>query len=470
MAIDSPPIITLAGVELAGAWDGSRLAALDRLRIVWGRDSLYSSPNPSKLNMSIIDPTGEWVTAEDLIGRELLVERLVAPSERKIVARLRITDHTVDRARIIDPRTNKPVTVWRADLTATDPRAVLEQWQPTVYVPRWSQTVRLEAMMQNAVGIVSSIERAPAHHSGRGWWFNGHESRTELKDAAPLMETIERAYRTMPMGHANYNAETNGIEIGLPAAFNGLHLVYAGGRLAMAAAAAGTTIVPANRFGVPNGYTLTADTDSSIDEIGVGHSRAEVDPETGAVTEHPYDSPDFTPYRRTAQYSPTVRGLRRLKVKADMFYANTASSAGAFPNDPKVGAAEIAADWVAAVNKVNGGFKMPTIRFDFRRRASTGSSTLNDQLLTIRDHPLAIYFEGSVFNVLNAVGPAFQIIGGTLEWAAGWVHDLTLGPAMTNPLATLTVNQLVTNTEPTMADYADTITLADLGHVTKGAE
>lgn len=210
MAIDTPPIVTVAGVPLAAGWTGSVILTLDGIRMTWGRDGLYSSPAPSTLNLSIIDPTGAWVTAVDLIGREVLVERIVTGTTRKTVARARITDHTVDRVRIIDPRSGRAVTVWRADITATDPRAVLEQWQPTVMITRWSQTVRREAMMANAVGIISSIEPIPAHHSGKGYWFNGIVTDGELKDASPLMETIERPYRVLPMGHATTTRRPTG--------------------------------------------------------------------------------------------------------------------------------------------------------------------------------------------------------------------------------------------------------------------
>lgn len=127
----------------------------------------------------------------------------------------------------------------------------------------------------------------------------------------------------------------------------------------------------------------------------------------------------------------------------------------------------LAKDTADMLDQLNGKLTLPTVRFDFRR--FDYHNNVESIVIDSYVHPdRALYFPGSVFNVAMDAAAAHQIIGGTLVYFEGWTHDVTLAPAISTAGPGITIDELVEADEPTLGDFDDDITLADLGNVSHG--
>ncbi|MEX0158223.1 MULTISPECIES: M23 family metallopeptidase [unclassified Microbacterium] len=129
--------------------------------------------------------------------------------------------------------------------------------------------------------------------------------------------------------------------------------------------------------------------------------------------------------------------------------------------------AAIAARTAAALGQLTGKTVMPPLRLDWRHFEY--SQTVTDAFIDTKTSRVPLYFPGSVFATMLDAAAVHQIIGGTLVFAeGGWTLDATVAPALGHGEG-VTVAGLVTRDEPTIADFSDDITLADLGNITIGA-
>lgn len=125
----------------------------------------------------------------------------------------------------------------------------------------------------------------------------------------------------------------------------------------------------------------------------------------------------------------------------------------------------IAADTADALEQLRGAAVMPTLRLDWRNFEYDYPVTYGWLDTACKQVP--VYFPGSVFADLLDAAQVHQIIGGTLVYADGWTHDITVAPALTHGESIL-VDELVTIDAPTIGDFADDVTIGDLGNVTIG--
>lgn len=455
MSITDPPTVVINGVTTVPEWDYAGTIALAGLTITWGRDGLYDEATPAQLKLSIIDIDGSWASADDLVGKPVQVIR----GDGITIFRGRLTDHDATPLTLTDPDFGMPRRVWQLELSASCKLAELAQAvlpgpgnvpaDVEAYGPNYwstqSPTARLaDIMTQGAADIVAGIQWVAPYAAG-GWYpLTRYRKFADRKSALDLIEAL---YNAAPLVHANYNPHTNTVEMGKPADTDGLDLEWDGDTLTLDVD--GGLTIPANTIVVPGDYTAATSIDKAIDVVQV------TVPNLGPSTS--YEIVDATTEARAARFDPTARGRRVLSVTNDVFY-----NAGTGPDAWQTHLANDTRDYV---NDVNGRLTLPTLRFDFKR-FDYAPAVAALALLTY-DKPTPLYFEGSIFNTLLAAGAAHQIIAGTLVFDGHWSADVTVAPAVGYGVG-LMVNQLVTIDAPTMADYDDDITLADLGNVTTG--
>ncbi|GGF30211.1 hypothetical protein GCM10010922_01450 [Microbacterium sorbitolivorans] len=126
----------------------------------------------------------------------------------------------------------------------------------------------------------------------------------------------------------------------------------------------------------------------------------------------------------------------------------------------------IASETADALAQLRGAAVMPTLRLDWRNFDYDYPITYGWLDTSCKQVP--VYFPGSVFADLLDISRVHQFIGGTLVYAdGGWTHDLTAAPALM-ARAGLTVAELVTTDPPLIGQFADDISIADLGNVHEG--
>lgn len=127
----------------------------------------------------------------------------------------------------------------------------------------------------------------------------------------------------------------------------------------------------------------------------------------------------------------------------------------------------IAANYAAALGQLTGKTVMPKLRLDWRHFQYADAVT--SAFIDTKTSRIPLYFPGSVFATMLDAAAVHQIIGGTLVYAeGGWTLDATVAPALGHGEG-VTVAGLVTRDEPTISDFDDDITIADLGNITIGA-
>lgn len=470
------PKITIGKKDIAPSWDGKDIAALDALSLVWGKPDLYARVQTATATIRVIDPDGQWATSNDLIGNPVTIAR---PGRRMF--RGEITNSEVTLINVIDPITGNKRTAWLATLATVGVLGQLDRivtvgpgTDPAViatygvgYWPHAAARNRVpQIMAAGADQYVNAIELIGGDPPGGFARTVAPHFRSEQ---ISLLGLIERLYALEPLAHVNYNAHTNEIELGHTAPSSGLVLTLDAGVI---------ELTPLSGFSLPAELlinssipTVSSTVSEAIEVIDVLWwswylNTVDLPSPIGTVSylefveEHTQVSVGVNPADRPSR--------RTLSVTTDAYPPT------AFATDPLI--AQTLGEMVASmVAGVNGRFTPPSMRFDFRR-FDLGDSVLDELLLDTMDHPEPLYFPGSMFNQFHSAGPQFQLVGATLTWYgkqagseldAGWVLDMTLAPT-TGVLDTVTIEELVTNTSPTLDAFNHDITLAELGYVTEG--
>jgi len=306
--------------------------------------------------------------------------------------------------------------------------------------------VRVSALMNaGANQIVSGIDwSAPFPDGGR---YNACRPR-KFADGWSVLDHIVSLYNMHPVSHVNYDPHANRTRIGTTAPTSQLRLTWSGGTVRLALT--GGVLVDAQRVPVPQGYKSASTRDSAIDVVQI------VQPTFGPSTD--YQIVDHVVERAASRFNPSTHGRVAHRVQSDVYY---------FPDtDPWTWQKNLADATRNIVNQLNDKLALPPVRFDWRRFEYPAA--LADLLIDTYDKPTPLYFYRSLFNPIADAGVTHQVIGGTLTWEqGGWNLDATLGPAAGTGSG-ITIDDLVRHDTPTMADYDDGITLADLGNVTQG--
>lgn len=490
-----PITVTIGGTAIAQSWDGSNeIVGLDEVTIPWGRETIYDAVQSASATVRVLDPAGFWATQDDLNGVPVIISRST-PS--RIMFRGQISEISSQLTVVRNPATSTNKWVWIVTLTVVDTLARLAQSRP-VYTPTissggtnyaggyWSATVvkpgtyvvggvpqpgtlsRIEQL--TSMGILSYVASVanpdPAAFYGSSsiayinWVF--------LEDSPSFLSMLEDLYALLPLGHVNYDPDTDGIIIGLPATSSGLSLTYTAGVLVLAPVA-GLAIDASQVITPSEGATIQSRIQASVDIVRAHYSHYG---SSGSPVSSIVENID-TPTARAAT-SSTARVLDA--AGAVLLGEDSNPSTGPFYTPYALDfATRLGAGTKTLVDQINGQFASPDLSFDFRRFAPGDS--IADVLLAAYDQPIPLWFRNSILNYLPNYGPQFQLIGGTITWhgaadgvdlPAGWSVDMTLAPAPSTA-ANVDISHLVTNATATLSSFDPNITLADLGDVTVGA-
>lgn len=460
MSIHYLPTVTIAGESIAPSWDGHELAALGGMTLDWGREELYDDVRPTVTKLQIIDPDGYWATSTDRQGASVTIS-----IGARDLFKGRVNEVDVLREVVFNPDTEDEDEVWIAELTLSDPLADLAAAVlpgPNAYNSSFDEfgdgywpgassaaTRRTSIFNGGADDYVASIQAPsldPLYDEFREYNFSDRRS---------LLDLIEGMYHLVPLGHVNYDPDTEGITVGLPASNPGLALVYGGGIISILPNDGYT--LPANRLELLDDLRAVSTIANAVDLVQVNYTR---------LKSAPADARDFVEEKvqaPTSRYVPGATGVRILQIDTDLyFYAALATS--------------VAVAVAAMAEGINGRFELPAVRYDFRR-GTTGDVALDELLLSVYDKAEALYLAGSVFSVFPEVGASRQLIGGLLTWHGrragssleeGWTVDLRLAPTV-GTLSPVTLATYVTNTAARLNEFSPEIRWTDLADVTIGA-
>lgn len=478
MVIRYQPTIFIDDVAVASGAHADLKPVAD-ISLEWGRDDFYSDPEATLARVSIIDDDGQWATDTASIGLDM---RIVIPGGRTLF-RGRIS-HVVVRSRVLwDPVKKANYRTYVASITAADRLADLRnayangpgaRWQdvagpgvpysPTAaafagfentaygsnHWPKTDSDRRLADLRAAAAGIVDGIEDPSFDWVYQARYMAGEKS---------LHWLISALYARAILNRVGYDPDTNTVIRARSAVSTGLSLTYTGSNLHLDVLDG--YAIPADALAIDDDAPLESTVQQAVGQITVkGGSRGGV----GYLIDGQPSNPEGDPLRDVA-VTVTVPGHaskpRTIEITTSLTTEDWMTTLG---------------NWVAErAASINNQFIHPPVTFDFRRTQL--NSIVEGLLLLTRTINSPVYFVGSKYNGLKNLGPQYQIIGGELQWeperegsnlSAGWVHTFRVARAV-GVIGSLTVNQLVTNPTPTMSDYSDEITIADLGNVTQGA-
>lgn len=455
--ITDAPRIYIDEELISGSASVDQIAALAELSWTWGRSSIYDKNQPATLRMQIIDPTGSFAS-RSLTGLKIRI----GLGDNITVLRGRINDQTAELVELTDEAGHLHkvwlVTINAADRLAEAAQAVLPgPYNDPLQIEKcgndyWTrQTIdeRIDDIMsQGGYSIVARILYDNPYPVG------SYYPRTRYRpfgDQQSVLDMLELIYSTQPLTWVNYNAGGHQIEAGKPAESAGLALDWDGSTIDISLP--GGRTVYAGDVAAPDGLQAETTIEAGIDAVQV------TVPQLGPSTD--YEIVDNTTQKNTARNDPDAYGRKILSVVTDVFY-NAPSQVDAAWQE------KLAIQTRNAVDQINGKLKLPTLRFH------TGMRDYPHEVLRIamdtHSYAVPFYFPGSVFNTLQTAGAAHQIIGGTVTWHGSkqwWTADCTVAPALSTGTG-ITIGELVQHAAPQLDDFADYITLADLGNVTEG--
>lgn len=453
-AMTDRPRIWIDEVEVPASFSRGGISALAELSWTWGRTSIYDKNEPTTLQMQLLDPVGAFAKRA-LTGLKLRVVLGV----NYTVFRGRINDQTAERIEL-----EPGLHVWRVSLNAADRLAELaqailpgpyndplqvEKFGPDYWTTQPPQERISDIMAQGGSSIVARIIYDDPYPTGSYWPLTRYRP---YGDQQSVLEMLELLYATTPLAWVNYNDTGHQVEAGLPAESDGLELTWDGDTLDLELPSGRT--VQAGDVVAPDGLTAATSIEAGIDRVHVSV------PQLGPSTD--YEIVDNITAKNTSRYDVDAYGRKVLLIETDVFYNHRSRGNAAWQE-------LLAIQTRNKVNQLNHKLTLPQIQFH------TGLRDYPVDVLRLalntRSQSVPIYFPGSVFNAIERAGAAHQIIGGTVTWHGRkqwWTATCTLAPALTTYSAGVTIGQLVQIPAPTLGDYAEHITLADLGNVTQG--
>ena len=491
------PNVFIDDVEYASAWDGDGVVALADISLVWGRQDIFEETPPTQFTVVMLDPSGIWGTDNNLSGKPIVITR----SEGRAVARGTISEIDVTRRSAQHPSTGKKIWVWAVTLTC---RCVLAQLDQTyLFGPRPFLPATTFNNADPAFPLAGPWNRPEQeaggwqhHHSDRrlsflmlhglGQYVDGvdvPETVMEALDIEPLtpfnwggvfrprarleltaLAHLQAVFRAYPLGHVNYDPESNRIVLGTSASSGGMSLIESSGAIQLSPIAG--ISIDSSTVILDEPPTVRSTVSSAIDVVTVPFAFGDL---ADNIT-HGLSSSALT--ARKLEGSTTDREL----LIDPGFW-----SIQSLQNNPNARMGDAFSQALAnkvrdLVDEINDKFSMPNVTFDLRRFEY--DPELVEILLSSFDFPTPLHFASSIFAGIPNVAVQHQVIGGRLRWVgetvggslpAGWVLDATLAPA-TFAADIVAIDALVTAAEPTFEDFDSQITLVDLGNVTQGLD
>lgn len=476
------PVIVIDGTQVASGILGNLKPVAD-ISLDWGRNSIYDEVPPTTAKVTIIDERGQWATDADLIGKDMIIRTVTG----RVLFRGRIARTTIRRMMFWSPALRRNYSAYGATLTAIDrigdlldapaigpgaspldaygPPDAYAQWDAhfrniafgSDHWPLQYGVRRISALTAAAAPIVDDITPT-AYNAAHAEYSAGEKS---------LHWQISAIYATGALIKIGYDPQANSLVRLGTATMTGLSLTFTAGAIRLTALD-GAHSIPAKWLIVDPDAALESTVQEAIGRVTVtGRTKGDVGPVLDNGTWYAIHPEGILP--REATVTVTVPGhsgkTRTLEVATSLEYGAAGAAMTAL--------AQQIAEKVATLNNQ---LLHPPVTYDFRRHQEARPD-VDELFLRTRTTNVPIYFAGSKYNALKNVGPQFQIIAGVLRWnperegselPAGWTHEARVTRAV-GTIAGLTINQLVTNPTPTMADYDPEITLGDLGNVTQGA-
>lgn len=462
--------VSIGGQTVASSWDGSTIVAAGDVSIRWGRPDPYADPDPSLLTLTLVDRAGTFINDPARIGQAVIVEML---DPARVVFRGTLAKPRAQRRRVHNPLTAADEAVWTVTLTAVDPLAALasavftgdarDGWVEGA--GGWSEVTvnqRIDMVWNRGVSaLVSGIDHVPDIAATPQV---ARRMRGQLASSArTALELIQQAFRGVPLGVTGYNPTSDGVTLTGFTDSAIVSLARVDGKVTLQLGGAGY-VVPASHVGVTD-YTLESEAANAIDAVQVSYHYYGTDPSVQAgntgVKRTMYTE-GFVE-ARTDRYD--ARSRRVLKVDTQFITFDSSLYGGGMTEFNRFPA------WLlqrvtAIVNKLNGQLRVPHLIFHARRMPLPAA--LEDLIYQPVAPGVPLYFAGSVFNGMTAVGPQFQIIGGTLRYDGDWSHEVTVCATGSASPSTLALTEIVADTTTTLNDFDPDVSLADLTHVSIG--
>lgn len=111
------PHIIIDGERLPEGGPADELTPVADFKLKWGASDWYSDVDGTTLELTLLDPLGSFLNFGDLQKKRVTITR--DPDSTKVFDGT-IDEVSVEYGRMTDPRTGKPRTMWRYDITAYD--------------------------------------------------------------------------------------------------------------------------------------------------------------------------------------------------------------------------------------------------------------------------------------------------------------------------------------------------------------
>jgi hypothetical protein len=429
--------VLIDGREFATEWDGATAVAVDQVKIVWGRKSRYEEVPPASLALTLLDPAG-WCFEQPLQGLPIEV-RATGGFLFELLFVGRIQNAVPTDVTVTNPVTGQKQHVWRVAITAKDPLADLATAK--VRGPSADGSWPMESLDQriaHILDLIRSDQITGVTTVGAGTLtVSGHAA----DDTTNPLELLRLALAAAGLDKLQYHAGGyREINRAYEQPSSGLALGWNGITLSLSPVSGYDTTFPASKIKLPGALSFASTLADAIDVVQL-------------TTQTATPGESETQEAHTSRYDASRQGVRTLTVKSDAVSTGGSSSLDLFPS------------LLERVEAINGGWTHPTIRYDF---STEFTDRVPPSFGTTWQERESVYFPGSRWVAVPGPG-TYQVIGGTLVCdGKKWVHDMNLAATIGTP-DTVTLAELVTNPDPTFADFDPSVTLADLGRVTQGA-
>lgn len=447
MTVTATPTVTVAGTVIAPAAPGALppLVAVDALSVGWGRTSLLEHPQPAQASLAVLDTTiGHTLAARtDLIGQLVVLGWAGDDGGSGVFFRGRITDTSAHRWVSADGhQTGALLSLTAVSLEVDAGNYTVAEgttWPSDSFTTRLS---RIAGLMPADV-----FAAPPVLHPSWGT-YTAAAVDVSNADALSLLRTLYDSTARPLIYDPAANLLTYGRRRFIAAGAAGGNVQHSAGLVQESSRWAATVltspggVLDAQSF--DDAAALTADVGQRITRAEVSWLNAAA---AGAATTAAATIATFP--------SESAVGRRSLNVST---WHTTAAAAGDCLNEwASLATAEQAIPRPDPITWRTARVPFP----DAATRAALLAGTESSSWWFLRR------------SWLPALGmtPLVGFIGGTIGYAAGeWTSAVRLAPAVNgNPTPPLPIRYAASSAAVRLADCAESLTFADLAHVTVGA-
>lgn len=473
----NPPRLIIGGYDVPSTiTHGAQVVALRNLddtpgvSITWGRETVFDEVEPGTATVLVIDRTGgEWATDPARKGEQLIV--IGGPADDALF-RGTVADVQTEATEITLPSGRRePVTV--AIITAQDPIAALSTfvpsgpssasaWEGTGGWPEDYANQRVNDVLEAGARRFFSDAQLALANLENGT-VEARMSATKPDRNTTALDLMNAAYAMgYPLGTLTYDPALDRLQRAwLKPADTWVELREgAGGTLAVVAGPEDLTVTK-----IPSRHVYLDDDRLRAPAETVGAVTFEwrywgANPHNGGNVEYrEFSETRLTAAggaRMTTTYTPPFVGIELEPAQ----FAYDVSSINRFRG------------WyldqmIALLDAINGLARYPILSIDLNR------PELLQTRIVWRTHQRAhgVYFQGNRYAGHRNVPVIVEIMGGTLTYgAAGWRHDVHVGPTAAGAWQQLTLDQLFpADSADTFDGWADDLTFNDLAAVSRRA-